>query len=230
MTVNANSDYEFSISQIVLLAYRKAGLVTVYDQLDEEMAGAGRLELEALVDSLQTSGQLPRAQDFIEVSVSTGVSAYNLPDNVLHPIGVAMYVSDIDAETQIMPINAEDWHLLSSKTTTGRPTSYYTHRGGATLEVRLWPVPASDGTVRFRVHKLRADSTNGSKAADFERYWATALIWGLAYQLAMNNSQPLGKVALLKTQADEYLEKALGLARENVGFQLYPRHSTPWSR
>lgn len=237
MTINSSRTFEFSIAQIVLLAHRKAGLLNVYEELDEERAGAGRLELEMLVDSFQAKGQLPMAQGFVEIALVVDQIEYDLPADALHPTGPGMYIpagqtlDRAQGETHIEMIDSVRWQSLSPKgAKSSRPSLYFVNRTLQTVKVKFWPIPQEAGTVRLLVDRLRADSTDGSKTPDFERYWSLTLTMGLAYHLAMSSSMPLGKVALLKQEYEMRLAESLSTAKEQPGWQMHMTHYTPWRR
>lgn len=236
MTVNPSNTFEFPVSTIVPMAYRKAGLLSPYEELDETRAGVGREELEMLVDALATEGRVAKVQQFRTVTLTAGTYKYDLGTDVLHTIGSGMYIEpgeDVDAatsETRIEPMTLEEWQERSSKGIQSRPTSFLPYRGGSVVQAWFWPTPNEAGTVRFRCQVLRGNMTEGQYTPQFERYWTRALVYALAYELSTSSTLSMGRIQQLKMEAAEAVSKAMGHAKEQTSFQMQFSHPTPWSR
>src|SRR5688572_31589440 len=92
-------------------------------------------------------------------------------------------------ETPIERIAAERWQILSAKNATGRPRMVFADRGGTVVTAKFWPIPDEAGTVRLQVHELSADTLEGNKTVDAERYWAKYLLFELASYLCPAKSR-----------------------------------------
>jgi hypothetical protein len=135
-------------------------------------------------------------------------------------------------EIPLISVTREDWQLQVAKDATGRPLQYYAHRAASAVERRLWPTPtASDlGTLRMQVHRLAADSNDGAKTVDLERYWSLYLIWELAHHLAMANSLNMGRVQYFEGIALKHLEKCKSYSAQKTQSRFVASHSTGWNR
>jgi hypothetical protein len=233
--VSTTAAAPLSVTQIVILAYRKAGLLNVYEELDETRAAAGRLELEALCLTLQTEGIVSREITFENLTLIAGTSLYSLSSDVLYPVGSGMYIAPgelVDAATseiRVRQIDIETWQEYSSKDATGTPTMYYTDRSIDPIQIRLLPIPDAAGTIRFQLHRIKRSSLDGNARPDLEAYAANLIVFGLAAQLGHSFSVPTGKVAFLSQEYEKYLQKYKAHARSHVGKQLRLVHRTPWS-
>jgi hypothetical protein len=95
----------------------------------------------------------------------------------------------------------------------------------------LWPTPDADndGTVRFQVHLLAADSNDASKTLDLERVFTQYITWELAHHICLANAlhqqaSYYGKMALMK------LDMCKSFAAQRSPAQLVLRHRTGWNR
>jgi len=157
---------------------------------------------------------------------------------VLDVVGDAMWIdpdeADVNAaagEVPLVMIGRDEWQLLSDKSATGRPVMYYVHRTGSPPVVMLWPTPDADndGTVRFQVHLLAADSNDASKTLDLERVFTQYITWELAHHICLANSlhqqaSYYGNMALMK------LDMCKSFAAQRSPAQLVLRHRTGWNR
>lgn len=230
---------EFNIDQMVLYAYRRAGLKGPDLSLTDSEGAAGRVELQLEIDSLIAEGLMRRVVDFFNLTpLVAGVFAYTMPSYVLDVVQAGMFIdptqTDItqaSSETIIRQCTREEWHEVSSKNASGRPVMYYPHRPTALVEVRFWPVPSASeagGTVRLQVNKLRADTLLGTDTVDAERHWLQYLVDKTAYRLAMASSLPADRCMLLKQDATESLGKCKGASNQKAPQQLVLDHPTVW--
>ena len=238
MTVSSSTTFEFDVNDIVLQAYRLAGLLSIQESLsgiDATFGSHGRKTLERIVDHLATYGINANAVDLTTLSLTAGTNSYELSSSYLDVIDTATYIDasdtadDAEGETIIKPIPRDEWVQLPNKSAEGKPTLYYVHRAG-TLTVYFWPTPNEAGTVRLQVHRLLADVQDGNATVDLQRYWADYLIWELAHQLSMGSSVSMQRTLYLGKWATTKLKKCRSYARQRTAARVGVRHPTPWSR
>lgn len=234
MTIATTRSTEYTIGQLVTIAYRRAGLLEAYQALDATMLGIGQEELQLVCDALETRGLTSRATEFYSIDVTAGTSSYTLPDYCLAVVGSAMWIPDgsgtpSSSEQIIRQMSQEEWQTLTDKSAASTPSSFMHRRDVIPNIIELWPVPDADGTVRAQVQRLRADVADGSKTIDFERYWSQAIIYQLAGQLAINASM-VDKGTTFLAMAEKEIERCMGNAREQSSFQMIMGHRTGWSR
>jgi hypothetical protein len=232
MTVSTSTTYEFNLSSIALLAYRKAGLVSVYQTLTAQQAGHALDELDLLVRSTHTMGLFAKVMRLENVTLVSGQRTYTLAADVLDVDGDGALITPgqpLDAaagETPVKPISRERWQGLSNHGATGRPVEYFTDRTSNAILLYLWPTPdaGNAGTIRFQTHRLRANMRDGNATADFEPYWEEYFVTALAARLAMSHSMSLGRVKMLRDEAEGLLEKCRAQSQQRGSQQFTLAH------
>lgn len=234
MTVSTTRSNAFSIAQLVTVAYRRAGLLEMHQGLDPTMFAIGQQELQLVCDALETRGLTSRSTELLELTVTTPTSSYPLPDYCLSVVSNAMFIptgSGNPAATEyiVRQMSQEEWQTLTDKAVTSLTSSYFHRRDVIPNTIELWPRPDVSGTLRVQIQRLRADTNEGDKTLDFERYWSQAIIYQLAGNLAMNASMT-DKAITFFGLSEKEIERCMGNAREQAGFQMTIQHSGAWSR
>lgn len=224
MTIATTRTNELTISQIVTMAYRRAGLLEAHQTLDTALAAIGQQELQLVCDALEARGLMARSTEMYVLSLTSGTANYELPDYTLAVVNAAMYVpagesSPAQDETFIRHISQEDWQTIADKTLQSTPSLYWHDRTVVPNQVYFWPIPNEDGSVRIQLQRLRADTTQGTNTVDFERYWHEALVFRLASNLCFNASMP-DKGLQYRSLAEAEIQRCLSNARDQGGFQL----------
>lgn len=237
---NASPSTPISINTLVLLAYKRAGLLPV----EATVASAnvipklehGRQLLDLMLDGLATEGFNARTTSFYELPIVAGQEAYTLPDSILDVYEDAMFVNEdshpahTSGELICKQVDTTTWHLLTNKgSSSNRPSLYAAFRHGATTQLKFWPVPTDAGTMRLKTVRLLGGNSDGTKNPDLQRYWYGALIWCLAYQIALDSSLPAEKVAMLQRNAEAEKAKCLAYNREHTPTVATLYFPTQWS-
>jgi hypothetical protein len=240
MTISTSRGLGFNVDTIILRAYQLAGLRSAMQSTTgdnwNELASVGRSFLEIIMDELQTDGAMVRNVIFRDVPLVVGTFRYTMASDVLDVIGDGMYIpatetdlTKASGETPVIQISRAQWHGMSSKNATSRPTMYYVYRS-SDIEVWLYPVPIDAGTIRFQIHRLSADVNVGSNTVDFAAHWTLFFVWELAHMLAVSSSViPDTKCKSLRDMARYFRAKSISYSRQHTSFQISPDHSTPWS-
>lgn len=231
-----------TIDRIVLRAYKKAGLIPITSDIGNDVeweakASHGRETLTSIVDGLSVHGFLEYFVDFYDLELTEDELQYCLDPDVLNVVSDGSYIpaSNEDTlitngETQVSQISAFRWNQLSSKESRGRPSQMYVHRNGKTIELRVWPRPDENGTIRLRIHRIPFSSQVGSNNVDLHRYWLDYLIHALAYQLMTDSKLPMDERVECKMERDSMLEHIKNYASSNEGPVVVSVHTTPYQR
>lgn len=237
MTIAATRTRRLTIDNIVLTAYRVAGLVNEGQQASAAKRLAAYTLLETIVDENQIYGLYAREIVFETLLLTAGEDEYALSDDAFDVISDGMYIPANDpdpehatAEMLVVQIDRESWQRISAKSSVSYPTQFYTDRTSDTLRVKLWPIPSEAGRIRFQVHRLTADNNDGGATPDLERFWVQFLIWELAHQLATSNSLSLERILHLQQTAAAKLLICRAYANPRGSQQAYLDHSTGWNR
>lgn len=233
MTIAATATFQFNIGQICRMAYVDAGLVNVQQNPTAAQYSDALDKLQRIAGTTQTRGIFARVKDFRTITMAAGQSLYPLDPDVIDVISQGQLTMPGETiETPLVPISLEAWHELADKTTQGRPSMYYPNRKSDVLQVQIWQPPSTaeaGGTIRFEVHRLRADARDVNATMDFERYWTDYFVAELAYRLAKSNALDLGRCSLLRQDAMVALDAVRATSNERVGNQISIGHRSGWA-
>lgn len=242
MVANSSPSTPVSINQLILLAYKRAGVLPVEAKLSggnmTPKLEHGRQTLDLILDSLATEGFMARTTSFYDLVLQPGESQYTLPDSVLDVFESAMFVpADTNNDTKnttgelvCAQVDVSTWQTLTTKgSSSTRPTLYASFRDGATVVLKFWPVPSVAGTMRLKTIRLLGSNADGTKNPDLQRYWYDALVWLLAYYIAVDSSMPGDKVQMLQMTAETKKRACVSYSFEHTGTQAYVSYTTQWS-
>lgn len=239
MTINTSRTRQLNINRMIQHAVKLASLLSVYQSAPEALLSFGRDSLELILDGMEAEGLRARAVEFETLTMVAGQSAYTLGVDVIDVVGKGMYIppgtvdlNHASGEVAVIPISREQWHIQSAKDATGRPIQMYCHRTSEPPELRVWPTPtASDlGTIRLQVHRLAADSNDGSKTVDLERYWGMHIAYAIARELAVSHGLSPTRINYLTGIADQHLQKCKSYSGQKTRARLRMAHRTGWNR
>lgn len=231
-----------SLNDLILLAYKRAGVLPV----EARLSGAnmtpklehGRQTLNLIMDALATEGFIARTTGFHDLLLVAGEPYYTLPNDILDVHEDAMFVSTDNVDTKhttgelvCKQIDLFKWSTLTTKgSISSRPQLYCVFRHGALVNLRFWPVPSEAGTMRLNVTRLFGSSSDGTKSADLERFWYDCLVWQLAYYIAIDSSMPSDRVGLLAGIAESKKRQCVNFSFEHTsGPQAVVDYTTQWS-
>jgi len=243
MVASALPSTQISINTLILLAFKRAGLLPV----EAKLSGAnmtpklehGRQLLDIIMDNLAVKGFIARTMAFYDLPILAGESQYTLPDSILDVFEDAMYVppapqnQDTKFTTGEMPVKQIDlatWQTLTTKgSVSTRPQLYVSFRSGATVVLKFWPVPSEAGTMRLKTVRLLGDNSDGNKTPDLHRYWFDALVWCLAYYVAVDSSMPSDKISFLAQMAEQKKAECVRYSFETTDQRATLVYHTQWS-
>ena len=236
MTVSALTDFELTIDQIVLSAYRKAGLLHYAQGLDVSRGTYGRMELGTILDNLQADGAQVRSVTFKDLVMVSGTYQYSFTPDVMDTIGDGSFIPSTDdvnkpsSATPIIQMDRARWQALASKAAeSSRQTQYYLERFESTVQAWLWPIPTDTGaTARFMAQVHYPNVNVGGNTVKLERQWAQYLIYQLAYELALSQGKSAERRQELREGAAMRLRLCKGFSSQHTGIQAMVDHPTGW--
>lgn len=242
MTIATTPSAAVSINQLILLAYKRAGVLPVEARLSgANMAPKlehGRATLNLIMDALATEGFIARTTGFHDLQLVAGEPYYTLPEDVLDVHSDAMFVGTENPDTKhttgelvCKQVDLYTWSTLTVKgSVSTRPQLYAVFRHGALVNLRFWPVPSEAGIMRLSVTRLFGSSSDGNKSADLERFWYDCLVWQLAYYIAVDTSMPGDRVSMLSGIAEAKKRQCVNFSFEHTsGPQAVVDYPTQWS-
>lgn len=236
MTVSSTATFEFNIGQIVLMAWRDAGLKSIYQSLTTQEVSDGIDKLTRISMASHAKGLFARTVEFQTVTLASGTDTYPLTADILDVVGSGMYAdptqpTPANSETMVAPKLREQWHELAAKSASSRPTLFYVDRDTSTAKVVVWPIPGASeagGRIRFQVHRFRADVRDPNATVDYERYWTDYLVAELAAKLALSNALPLPRYQALQAVAMSKLNECRAMSKEKPNQQFSVAHRSGW--
>lgn len=120
-----------------------------------------------------------------------------------------LYFERINVDMPISPISREDYMNLPNKYSIGRPSCYYVNRE-INPTFSLWLVPSAQYKIIAYTYKKYMRSVELlTEVLDIPQRFYEALVAGLAYKLAVNDSSmPADKIALLEANYNKSIELA----------------------
>lgn len=245
MAININQAGISTIDEVVLDAYKKAGLLPIEFGIGSDVqwapkAAHGRRTLDRLLTSHSVHRYFEYFVNIDYLDVLAGSSLYALDFDVLNVIDDGSYIpasntpeeEHTTGETPVKPLSAARWNQLSGKNSVGIPMYYFIERNSEIsiqLQIRLWPIPSEDGKIRFRTHRVPSSSSVGSDDPDFKRHWELWAVYALAYELMTDGSMPLEERQLMRADRDAAFEILKSYDTNNTPPDVVFVHSTPWS-
>lgn len=236
MSIASSPSTPVAISTVILLAYKRAGLVPVETTISGANMTAkishGKTLLDLILDNLAVEGFIARTMSFYDLDIVAGTSSYTLTDTVLDVHEDAMFYSDAAPDNELVckQMDSATWQTLTVKTSeSSRPQMYLAVRTGATVAVKLWPVPSEAGTLRLKAVRLLGNNQTSTDTPDLQRYWLDAIVWLLAYYVAVDSSLPLDRCQFLGAQAEQKKKDAIRYGFEHTSTQAVLGYSTQWS-
>ncbi len=235
MTVSTSVGRQFTINQIVSLAYKHAGLVNIEQEPSPEQAEFARKCLELIVDQVGASRNLMRVQDFYNLTLVEDQILYTLPNSILEVKDYGAYIEPgetldrANGETVLRKETQDVYQRISAKGAKGRPTIFYADRSGDDVKVFMWPIPDRAGTVRFQIGRKLADTDDGNATFDLQPHWMPYLRAALARDLCRANSL-YDQASIYDLEAFQAERQATAQAQEHAERQMYINHQTQWGQ
>lgn len=246
MSINVNPSTVPLVDELVLAAYKKAGILPIEFGIGADVqwsakAAHGRETLNRLLNFYSTHRFFEYFVNLDVLDLVAGTHSYTLDADVLNVIDDGSYIpasngteeEETTGETPVKPMSAFRWNQLSSKASEGTPVHYYLERnnqnGNGALQLRVWPVPNEAGKIRFRTHRIPGSSTDGSDNPDIKRHWELWAVYALAYELSTDTSMDRQSRIDLRADRDVAFEQLKAYDTNNTGPDVVYMHSTPWS-
>ncbi len=181
-----------------------------------------RIALNLLLIQLQNKNIPLSKIDTIDQALTADTATYTLDDSVSDVLAVV--IEKDDTELTINRYGVKEYHQISNKTTTGRPSVYKTDRLNSTVDITFWPIPdVSTYTAKLLVSLKIEDITAAYQRIDLPARYLPLLNKWLAYELAINR---VGVAETVKDRLErEYKSTYTDVVeedRERVDFIVLP--------
>ena len=220
MAVSGTYNFNLDIDEVIQEAMEMIG---GEDTLGHEPASARR-SINLMLKDWQNRGILLWSTSTTAVTVVASTTSYDLDSSTINALEVVLNRDNTDIKlTRITP---EEYLIIPAPTQTGRPSQYTIRRGRDNPVMSVWPLPEnSTDVLKIEIVKELTDvDKSADQNADIPKRFLPALTCGLAYYLSMKRPFiPDTKIAMLKTNYEEILGRAMEEDRERASIYLLPR-------
>ena len=220
MAVSGTYNFNLDIDEVIQEASEMIGGEST---LANEAASARR-SINLMLKDWQNRGVLLWSTSTSSFTLTTSVTSYSLDSSTINALEVVISRSNTDVK--LTRITQEEYMLIPAQTQTGKPNQYTIRRGRDNPTLSVWPIPEnSTDTLKLEVVKELQDVNKSAiQNADAPKRFLPALTCGLAYYMSMKRPLvPDTKIAMLKTNYEEILGRALQEDRETSSIYLLPR-------
>ena len=220
MAVSGTYNFNLDIDEVIQEAMEMIG---GEDTLGHEPASARR-SINLMLKDWQNRGILLWSTSTTAVTVVASTTSYDLSSSTINALEVV--ISRDNTDIQLTRITPEQYLIIPAKTQTGRPSQYSIRRGRDNPVMSVWPIPEnSTDILKIEiVSDLEDVNKSAIQNADTPKRFLPALTCGLSYYMSMK--RPLvapERIAMLKTNYEEILTRAMEEDRERASLYLLPR-------
>ena len=210
MAVSGTYNFNLDIDEVIQEAMEMIG---GEDTLGHEPASARR-SINLMLRDWQNRGILLWTTSTTAVTVVASTTAYDLASSTINALEVV--ISRDNTDVKLTRITPEEYLIIPAKTQTGKPNQYSVRRKRDNPVMSVWPIPDNK--------EVEDTNKSADQNADVPKRFLPALTCGLAYYMSMK--RPLvadTKIAMLKTNYEEKLGRAMEEDRERASIYLLPR-------
>jgi len=220
MAVSGTYNFNLDIDEVIQEAMEMIG---GEDTLGHEPASARR-SINLMLRDWQNRGILLWTTSTTAVTVAASTTTYDLASSTINALEVV--ISRDNTDVKLTRITPEEYMIIPAKTQTGKPNQYSIRRKKDNPVMSVWPIPEnSTDILKIEIVKEVEDTNKSAdQNADVPKRFLPALTCGLAYYMSMK--RPLvadTKIAMLKTNYEEKLGRAMEEDRERASIYLLPR-------
>ena len=220
MAVSGTYNFNLDIDEVIQEAMEMIG---GEDTLGHEPASARR-SINLMLRDWQNRGILLWTTSTTAVTVAASTTTYDLASSTINALEVV--ISRDNTDVKLTRITPEEYMIIPAKTQTGKPNQYSIRRKRDNPVMSVWPIPDnSTDILKIEIVKEVEDTNKSAdQNADVPKRFLPALTCGLAYYMSMK--RPLvadTKIAMLKTNYEEKLGRAMEEDRERASIYLLPR-------
>ena len=220
MSTSGTYDFSMDIDEVIQEAIEMIGGEPT---LGHEPKSARR-SINLLLSDWQNRDIMLWTAETSVFTVSVSTTTYSLASSSIDVLEAV--VNRDDTDIQLERISMEEFLKIPNKKQIGRPTQYAIRRTRDNPEIYLWPLP-ENSTDKVKVELIRyMQDVNKSavQTADISRQFLPCLTAGLAYYMSMKRPNvDMNRIAMIKTEYEERLSRALTEDRERASLYVLPK-------
>lgn len=227
MATSGTTSWNPDIGELVEEAYERAGLElrSGYD------LRTARRSLNFLLAEWANKGLNMWTIQSGTLSLVAGQKTYTTADGL--PSGAVDYIEFVcrtanagsNTDISLSRISVSTYATIPNKDQSGRPYQVYVDRATDAPEVTVWPVPDSSTpyTLAYWYMKRIDDATNpASQTIEVPFRFYNALVFGLAYHIALKRPEAQERISMLKDLYDEAFQLAADEDRDRASNRFVP--------
>lgn len=160
-------------------------------------------------------------------AAAAGSAVYVYPTQIIRPlriVGARRLAFSGLLETPMILMSRLDYRNLPNKSSPGTVTQlFYDPRGGASSQgvIWVWPAPPdATSAVNFTWWRPIQDFDANGNIPDLPVEWIDALVWNLAYKMALEYDCPAARYQMIQQQAAAAADNVRGWDREAESYMF----------
>ena len=222
MSTSGTYDFSMDIDEVIQEAMEMIGGEPT---LGHEPKSARR-SINLLLSDWQNRDIMLWTAETSVFTVSVSTTTYALASSSIDVLEAV--VNRDNTDIQLERISMQEYLKIPNKKQTGRPTQYAVRHERDNPVVYLWPLPEnSTDQVKIELIRYMQDVNKSAvQTADISRRFLPCLSAGLAYYMSMKRPNvDMNRIAMIKTEYEERLARALTEDRERVSLLIKPKIS-----
>jgi hypothetical protein len=201
MSISLQYTFNPSADAVVRQALQFAGLLPLGRRPRAEQLADARDMLTTMLKALQNKGIMLTTAERVTLALTPGTASYNLDADTIDVEFPTTWTPAGSTSEQIVErMSYSDYAPLSDKAAQGTPTRVYVEKSSL-LTATFWNVPSAAGTWHYRRVRLIRDASDGGVTLDVTARYLEAIVWKMAYRMALANSVSLERVKYLRDEA-----------------------------
>ena len=212
--------YSVTRDQVITAAFRKLGMVEPGGSLDPNLVSDASVILNLMIKMWAVDGLKLWTIDELVLPLVASKTSYIIGPggdlNTNKPLKLiqawlrnTVVTPQIDTPMQIL--SKQEYNILGSKASTGTANSVFLDPRVTTSILYAYLTQETYTATTYQMHlvvqRMMSDLLLGTDIPDFPTEWMQALVWGLADQLAIENSVPANHRSEIAARALAYKEQ-----------------------
>ena len=220
MATSGTYDFNMDIDEVIQEALEMIG----GEQTLGHEPKSARRSINLLLQDWQNRGVMLWTANTSTVTLVTSVTTFALASSTIDVLEAVHNRNNTDI--QLERISMQEYLKIPNKTQTGRTTQYAVRHERGNPVVHLWPLPDNNtDQIKLEIVSYMEDVNKSAiQNADISRRFLPCLTSGLAYYMSMKRPNvEATRIAMIKQEYEERLQRAMDEDRERVSIFLKPR-------
>lgn len=220
MSTSGTYDFSMDIDEVIQEAMEMIGGEPT---LGHEPKSARR-SINLLLSDWQNRDIMLWTAETSVFTVSVSTTTYSLASSSIDVLEAV--VNRDSTDIQLERISMQEYLKIPNKGQTGRTTQYAVRHERGNPVVHLWPLPENNtDQIKLEIVSYMEDVNKSAiQNADISRRFLPCLTSGLAYYMSMKRPNvEATRIAMIKQEYEDRLQRAMDEDRERVSIFLKPR-------